>query len=147
MIYNFLFPMGCNDSKVSLFLLAMRIVFGLLLMHHGLQKLMNFQELSQAFPDPIGVGTSVSLGLAVFAELFCSIGFLAGVLYRLALIPMIFTMFVIVFIVHGQQNFAAKELPIIYLSVFVLMYLVGPGKYSVDYWIGSKLKLASKKHD
>ena len=38
-------------------------------------------------------------------------------------------------------------LTVLRLSVFVLMYLVGPGKNSVDYWIGSKLKLASKKND
>ena len=66
MIYNFLFPTKPNTTKVSLFLLAVRIIFGILLMNHGIQKWSNFQELSTAFPDPIGLGSSISLGLAIF---------------------------------------------------------------------------------
>ena len=46
MIYNFLFPTKPNTTKVSLFLLAVRIIFGILLMNHGIQKWSNFQELS-----------------------------------------------------------------------------------------------------
>ena len=68
MIYNFLFPTKPNTTKVSLFLLAVRIIFGILLMNHGIQKWSNFQELSTAFPDPIGLGSSISLGLAIFGE-------------------------------------------------------------------------------
>ena len=66
MIYNFLFPTKPNTTKVSLFLLAVRIIFGILLMNHGIQKWSNFQELSTAFPDPIGLGSSISLGLAIW---------------------------------------------------------------------------------
>ena len=55
MIYNFLFPTRPNTAKVSLFLLAVRIIFGILLMNHGIQKWSNFQELSTAFPDPLGI--------------------------------------------------------------------------------------------
>ena len=38
MIYNFLFPTKPNTTKVSLFLLAVRIIFGILLMNHGLSR-------------------------------------------------------------------------------------------------------------
>ena len=48
MIYNFLFPTKPNTTKVSLFLLAVRIIFGILLMNHGIQKWSNFQD-SQCF--------------------------------------------------------------------------------------------------
>ncbi|MCP3894592.1 DoxX family protein [Bacteroides neonati] len=144
MIYNFLFPTKYNDTRGSSLLLVLRILFGLLLMHHGLQKVMNFQELSHSFPDPIGLGVDVSLSLAIFAELVCSIGFIVGFLYRLALIPMIFTMCVVVFVVFGHQPFSAKELPFIYLSVFIILYITGPGKYSIDHFIGDKLTKRTK---
>ena len=75
MIYNFLFPTRPNTAKVSLFLLAVRIIFGILLMNHGIQKWSNFQELSTAFPDPLGIGSPLSLGLAIFGELVCSMAF------------------------------------------------------------------------
>lgn len=140
MIYNFLFPTRPNETKVSMFLLAVRIIFGILLMTHGLQKWSNFHELSSAFPDPIGLGGQLSLGLAIFSELVCSIAFIIGFVYRLAMIPMIATMLVAFFVIHASDAFAVKELAFIYLVVFILMYIAGPGKFSIDYIIGNELK-------
>lgn len=149
MIYKFLFPTNPNGTGASLFLLAMRLFFGLLMMSHGIQKLSHFQEMSLSFPDPLGVGGSMSLGLAIFAELICSMGFVIGILYRLAMIPMMFTMAVAFFVIHVNDAFSAKELAFVYLGVFALMYVAGPGKFSVDYVVGSELsrrqKLADKK--
>ena len=85
MIYNFLFPTKPNTTKTSLLLLAVRIIFGVLLMNHGIQKWSNFQELSAVFPDPLGLGSPISLGLAIFGELVCSMAFIVGFLYRLAM--------------------------------------------------------------
>lgn len=52
------------------------------LLSHGMRKWTNFESMSAALPDPLGVGHSVSLGLAIFWEFFvrlalflvCSIG-------------------------------------------------------------------------
>ena len=139
MVYNFLFPTKPNTTKVSLFLLAVRIIFGILLMNHGIQKWSNFQELSMTFPDPLGIGSPLSLGLAIFGELVCSMGFIIGFLYRLAMIPMIFTMSVAFFVIHANDVFVVKELAFIYLVVFILMYIAGPGNFSIDYFIGNQL--------
>jgi len=129
----------------SILLLTARVIFGLLFLAHGIQKWNHFQELSSTFPDPLGVGSSVSLTLAIFAELACSIGFIFGILYRLALIPMIFTMLMAFFVIHGGDSFDVKELAFVYLIVFALMYITGPGKYSVDYFLGKAL-VKNRKH-
>lgn len=139
MIYNFLFPTKPNTTKTSLLLLVVRIIFGVLLMNHGIQKWSNFQELSAVFPDPLGLGSPISLGLAIFGELVCSMAFIVGFLYRLAMIPMIFTMIVAFFIVHANDAFAVKELAFIYLIVFIIMYIAGPGKFSIDHIIGNEM--------
>lgn len=131
-IYRFLFPSKPDGTTISLLLLALRILFGGLLLSHGIQKWTNYTEMSAVFPDPLGVGSQVSLGLAIFGELACSIGFIFGALYRLAMIPMIFTMCMAFFVIHGNDAFAVKELAFIYLVVFILMYITGPGKYSID---------------
>lgn len=144
MIYNFLFPSKPDSTGASLFLLALRIFFGVLLMSHGIQKLSNYQELSVAFPDPLGVGSPLSLGLAIFAEFVCSMGFVIGILYRLAMLPMIFTMGMAFFVIHANDAFAVKELALIYLVVFVLMYISGPGKFSVDYLLGKEFSKRKK---
>ena len=144
MIYNFLFPLKPDSMGASAFLLILRISFGLLLMNHGIQKWSNFQELSTSFPDPLGLGSPLSLGLAIFAELVCSMAFIIGFLYRLAMIPMIFTMGIAFFVIHANDAFAMKELALVYLIVFILMYISGPGKYSVDCMIGRQLRIKRK---
>jgi len=45
---------------------------------------------------------------------------------------MIITMAVAFFIVHGNDVFAIKELSFIYMIVFILLYIAGPGHYSFD---------------
>ena len=135
MLKRFLFPSKPDGTLISAILLIVRIVFGILLMNHGIDKWANYQVLSSTFPDPLGIGSSLSLGLAIFGELFCSMAFIIGFLYRLVMLPMIFTLFVAFFIVHGNDPFAVKELAFVYWVVFVLMYVIGPGRFAVDRWI------------
>ena len=120
MLYRFLFPVRPEGAKTSLLLLAARVIFGVLLMSHGLQKWAGFAQMADVFPDPLGVGSRFSLMLAIFGELVCSFGFLIGFLYRLAMI------------------FAVRELALVYLVVFVLMYIAGPGKFAVDRYFAVK---------
>ncbi|MDR0962657.1 MAG: DoxX family protein [Mediterranea sp.] len=140
MLFKFLFPTKPEGAYASTLLLVARVVFGLLLMSHGIQKWTNFQELSASFPDPLGVGSSFSLVLAIFGELACSAAFIVGFLYRLSMIPMIFTMCVAFFVIHGGDAFSVKELPFAYLILFILLYLAGPGKYSVDHWLAKFIR-------
>ena len=139
MLKRFLFPVKPDGTFISVIVLIVRVVFGVMLMNHGIDKWANYQELSAVFPDPLGIGSPLSLGLAIFGELACSMAFIIGFLYRLAMIPMIFTMCVAFFIVHADDPFAVKELAFVYLVVFVLMYIVGPGKFAVDRWISKSL--------
>ena len=142
-IYKFLFPSKPDGTAMSLLILALRIVFGILLMSHGVQKWANFSAMSDSFPDPLGIGSQLSLILAIFGEMVCSIAFIFGFLYRLAMIPMIFTMCMAFFVIHANDPFATKELAFVYLAVFILLYITGPGKYSLDHFIAKAL--ASKK--
>ncbi|MBR8708496.1 hypothetical protein IX307_001122 [Bacteroides pyogenes] len=145
MIYKLLFPTKPNQNNISFLLLTARIVFGLLFLFHGVAKWSNFENLSASFPDPLGVGSSVSLGLAIFGELICSIGFIIGILYRLAMIPMIFTMAMAFFVIHADDPFAVKELALVYLFIFILMYIAGPGKFSIDSFIGTAITQKQRK--
>lgn len=135
---KFLFPTRWTEGNFSFFLLVLRVLFGVLFLTHGLAKVSHFDALAQNFPDPLNIGHTLSLSLAVFAEVVCSVALILGFLHRLALIPMIFTMIVAYFVVHGNDAFATKELAFIYLSVFTMLFLVGAGRYSLDYFIGKK---------
>jgi putative oxidoreductase len=113
-------------------LLILRIGTGAVLLTHGWPKLAEFAKRAPKFADPYGLGSEVSLGLAVFAEFFCSILIILGWFTRLAVVPLIITMATIVLIVHGNDPFAKKELAIMFLIPFLTLFFTGPGKYSID---------------
>lgn len=135
---NFLFPTYDDDNGAySVLLLVVRIFFGIMFLTHGYDKLMAHATMANLFADPIGLGSVISFWMVVFAELVCSLALIFGILQRVVLIPMIVTMVVAFFVVHGYEPFAVKELSFIYLMAFVLLYITGPGKYSFDAVIGN----------
>ena len=75
-IYKFLFPSKPDGTAMSLLILALRILFGILLMSHGVQKWANYDVMSGSFPDPLGIGSQLSLVLAIFGEMVCSMAFI-----------------------------------------------------------------------
>lgn len=144
MITSILFPRYANNYGSSLFLLAMRIMIGSLFLAHGLEKVLNFAVFSANFPDPLGIGSNASLILTIFAELFCSIAFIFGFLYRLVMIPMLISVSVAFFLVH-HADMSQGELAFIYLLIFILMYISGPGRFSVDAIFGKMLRNRDNK--
>ena len=116
-------------------LLLLRVIFGgLMLVNHGLgkmDKLLAGGEIK--FADPIGLGMELSLQLAVFAEVICAGLLVVGAFTRFALMPLIFTMLVAVFVVHWSDAFGDKEGGLLYLIPYLILFVNGSGKYSVDY--------------
>lgn len=142
-ILTFLFPRSVS-TKFSLFLLALRVLFGTLLLLHGIGKWCAYAALSETFPDPLGLGVRFSLLSAILVEVFCSIAFIFGLFYRLCMVPMIFTVGTAFFFVH-RADIGAGELAFVYFAVFVAMYLSGPGMFSLDSVIGSLLRHSRKE--
>ncbi len=125
-----------NDGH-NLALLILRVAFGVLMLTHGIPKLMNFSTLVHQF-DPIGLGGPLSLSLMIFAEVFCSCFIIVGFLTRLAAIPLIIGLFVAAFFGHGPEfTLAGSELPLAYMTVFLCLLFSGAGRFSVDAWLGS----------
>ena len=143
MFYNFLFPQYCRDRIVSLLILALRVFFGILFFSHGLDKMINFNELSYTYPSVLGLGSYMTLMVSIFCEFACSLFLIAGLLVRITVIPMIASMAVAFFDIHDGM-FPAGELSLIYMILFVILYITGPGRYSVDYLIDMKFQKDKK---
>ena len=118
--------MGKNDIAVCFF----RVVVSLMMLTHGINKLMHFDMLLTRFPDPIGIGSQLSLILVVFAEVICSVFLVFGLFNRLALIPLIMTMLVAQ-IYHLSDPFLKKELALLYLVCYVTLFVIGLGKMRI----------------
>lgn len=124
-----------NAYSIDLGLLLLRIAAGGAMLTHGIPKLMKALSGDTQFGDPIGIGPELTLYLAIFAEVVCAALIIVGLFTRLALIPLIATMLVAFFLVHSADPFGIKEMAFIYLSIFVTLFLTGPGKYSIDWSI------------
>jgi putative oxidoreductase len=118
----------------SLGLLVLRVgAGGLMLVGHGLDKVVYFSIKAQAFPDPLGLGSPVlSLGLATFAECLCSVLLVLGLATRLAAVPLLITMLVAGLSVHAADPFVKKELAFLYAVPFAALILTGGGDFSLD---------------
>lgn len=114
-------------------LLVLRVAFGgSMALLHGWGKLQGFAEKSDSFPDPLGVGSAVSLALTVGAEFGACLLLVAGLFTRLAAVPIAFTMAMAFFVIHAGDPLAKRELSFLYLAGFVTIAIFGAGKFSLD---------------
>jgi putative oxidoreductase len=125
------FVASTNTKALDTALLLFRIATALMAVH-GWSKFANFYEGIDDWPDPLHVGVVTSKALTVFAELFCALLVAVGLFTRAALIPLIFCMIVIVFIIHAGDPFEDIEHGLLYLLAYIALFLTGPGKYSID---------------
>lgn len=103
---------------------------------HGYDKLLKFAVYVKDFKDPIGIGSTASFSLLVFAEFFCAILLLVGLMSRLATIPLIIAMSVAVFMAHKGLIFSEGEHAALFLGAYIALLFAGPGKFSIDRVIG-----------
>lgn len=85
----------------------------------------------------MGFSPAISLGLATFAEFLCSLLLIAGLCTRLATIPLLVTIFVILNVHHWEPG-GKNQLAFAFLAGYLSLLLAGPGKYSLDARISKK---------
>ena len=129
-----------KGKRFDLGLLFLRLaVGGMMISAHGWGKIANFSTKMATFSDPLGIGSTASLSLAVFAEVFCSIALIFGFATRLSAIPLLTTMLVAAMLVHTHDPWAKKEFALVYAMIFITLIFLGSGKYSLDYFLNRRL--------
>jgi putative oxidoreductase len=128
-----------RSSDVAL--LVVRIWFGAsMLLLHGWGKLTGFSAMAEKFLDFLGMGRTPSLGLAVFAEVVCAALLVAGLWTRVAALALVVTMAVAFWVAHGGRlsGPGSGEMAFLYLGAYVVLFVAGGGKYSLDAKMGAK---------
>jgi putative oxidoreductase len=121
--------------NIDLALLVLRVWFALpLITLHGWGKLANYAERSQRFADPYGLGSPVSLSLAIFAEVICSVLLVVGFATRFAALACAITVGTAFYFSHDARFTGPGngELPFMYAGALITLLLAGGGRYSVD---------------
>ncbi len=119
-------------KQYDLGLLLLRVGFSALMLTHGIPKLLQLISGNFSFGDPIGIGSTASLILTVIAEAICPILIIIGLKTRLSAIPVVITMAVAAFIVHGNDPLATKEMALLYLIGFLGIALMGGGRFGLS---------------
>jgi len=134
MIKHLLAP-AKNSASANLALLVLRLWIGSqMLLVHGIDKFATFKATAPNFPDPLGIGHTASLGLAVFAEVFVSPLIVLGLFTRFSALVLIINMTVAFVCVHKSALTGdnSGELAFLYLLAYVVLFLAGPGRISAD---------------
>ncbi len=121
-----------SKNYTDLALAILRIGMSGMMLTHGIPKIERLFMSPIEFGDPIGVGPTLSLILALIGEIVAPIFIVVGFKTKLAAIPVIITMLVAAFIVHWEDGIGTKEKALLYLVGFLVIFLAGPGKFSLD---------------
>lgn len=114
-------------------LLFMRVMAALLLLLvHGLPKLLDWSGELQRIEDPFGLGAPLTLGVAVFAEVVCPLFLMVGVAARLACLPVIAVLLVALAVVHPDWTLEQGQFAWLLVALYGGLALAGPGAYSVS---------------
>ena len=125
-------------------LLVLRVVVGVLIAAHGLQK------LTTAGPAGFGRGTLAGLGVPLpvlvgyvvtFAELAGGVLLILGLLTRLAALVLTVDLVVAILLVKVNVGLiamrgAGAELDLAFIAAFIALLLMGPGRLSLDHTVG-----------
>ncbi len=110
----------------------LRISFSLMMLTHGISKVDRLFADEIKFSDPIGLGSFLSLILIAFAEFLAPIFILIGFKTRWFSIFPVIGMAVAAFISHWEDPFPRKEKALLFMFGFLVIAMIGPGKYSID---------------
>lgn len=129
-----------SDTAFNFAILILRIGAGsLMLLNHGVSKLINFGKISTGFSNPFGIGSPATLSLVILAEVFCSALVILGIFTRLACVPLVFAM-AFAFINAHHMNYrggqGGGESALLYGICFLAVLFTGPGQVSMDRLIG-----------
>jgi putative oxidoreductase len=113
-------------------MLLLRIGSGALIIPHGYSKLVHFAEKKDSFMNFMGMGSALSFSLVIFAEFFCGMFIVLGLFTRLAVLPLVISMSVVVFKANHGDIFGKGEEGALFLTCFLAILLCGPGKASAD---------------
>lgn len=123
------------SSKTSYNLATLFLRLGLgavIVFSHGWEKVSQFSDMQDKFVNFMGLGSSVSLTLSLFAEFFCGTLLVLGLFTRAAIILLIINMATALTLVHDWAIFTNGQLPFAFFTGFVALLFLGPGKISLD---------------
>lgn len=135
---NRIVKLGFVPSSLDAGILFLRVSVGLnLFIRHGYEKVFTFSKLAPTFSDPVHIGSTASLIMAMISDGICSILIMIGLGTRWASAYSFMIIFVawamkFHFLYFGHLEADHGELSVLILCAWVAVFIAGPGRYSID---------------
>ena len=134
-----LFNTEINPKIQDLTLLAFRVLLsGELIYAHGLKKLGVGVSEAEVVPNPLNLPEAFNSLFADAANLFFPVFVILGLATRIAILPILSVTLTGYFVLHFHDAPLIKDTPFMYSLSFLVLLFLGPGKYSLDYFIQRK---------
>ena len=134
----------------SLGLLLLRLSIGIMLIHHGYEKLDNINNFADAFVRPLHLPFPIFLSyVAAFSEIGGSWLLILGLATRFGALAIVGTISVAIYhaLVTSGFNIFLLELLLLYFASATSIALTGPGDFSIDEVIIRLLRSESADED
>ena len=113
-------------------LLFLRVTASVLvLIVHGLPKVIHYTSQLDAMEDPLHVGKTLTLGFAIFAEVVCPLLMIAGIATRLAALPIMLVSVIALGLVHREWTLDQGQFAWMLLIMFGTIAIGGAGRYRI----------------
>lgn len=131
-----------SAKSFHLGILVFRILLSLeLMIVHGFKKIGIGVAAAEQVPNPLHFPDELNHLLAASANLFFPVFIIVGLFTRLAVLPVLVVTLTGYFLLHWQDALPVKDVPFMYSLSFLLLLVLGPGKYSADYLINKRFRL------
>ncbi len=110
-----------------------------LIMAHGLKKVGVGVKEAEHIPNPLHLPETFNNGFAIAANLFFPLLVIVGFCTRLATLPTLAVTLTGYFVVHWHGTLLERDTPFMYSLAFLLIAVLGAGKYSIDNYLYEKL--------
>ena len=122
----------------SLGLLLLRLSVGIMLIHHGYEKLANIENFADAFVRPLHLPFPVTASYAAaFSEIIGSWLLITGFATRFGALAILGTVTIAIYhaLITAGFNIYLLELLVLYFGSASCVLLNGSGMFSIDYLI------------
>tara|TARA_B100001093_G_scaffold404323_1_gene392446 strand:- start:170 stop:568 length:399 start_codon:yes stop_codon:yes gene_type:complete len=129
----------------SLGFLLLRLSVGIMLIHHGYEKLENIENFADAFVRPLHLPFPIFFSyIAAFSEIVGSWMIIFGLATQFGALAILGTMSFAIYhaIMTGGFNIYLLELLVIYWGGAACIVLNGGGKFSIDHLIARQFNLS-----
>ena len=117
-------------------LLIVRLLFsGLMIINHGFQYFMQlwpFNDISVGNKTIFGLSTLFTAILFFIGEFLAPLFVLLGYYTKISSLVCMLTMTIAIILRHSNNPFTEGEVALLYFTGFLVIFLMGPGKYSIS---------------